>query len=155
MTESTLISYAEKFTRDQLALVPTPQGTITRKPVPHIEVVQAIIETLGFRHIGVVKRRVRPSPATGCGYSGPWNSKPNTRVAGSPLGSGTLTISQCLAVELAPFGIRVNSISPGPIETEFHDVVMPQRAATLGITKQEMIEKVRKSIPPGSLGKTQ
>jgi NAD(P)-dependent dehydrogenase (short-subunit alcohol dehydrogenase family) len=52
-------------------------------------------------------------------------------------------------VELAPFGIRVNSISPGPIETEFHDVVMPQRAATLGITKQEMIEKVRKSIPPG------
>jgi hypothetical protein len=55
MTEATLISYAGKINREQLALVPTPQGTATHKPVPHIEVVNALIETLGFRHIGVVK----------------------------------------------------------------------------------------------------
>src|SRR2546426_5549767 len=55
MTEATLISYAGKINREQLALVPTPLGTATHKPVPHIEVVQAIIETLGFRHIGVVR----------------------------------------------------------------------------------------------------
>jgi NAD(P)-dependent dehydrogenase (short-subunit alcohol dehydrogenase family) len=67
--------------------------------------------------------------------------------------AGVVSLTQSLAVELAPFGIRVNSISPGPIETEFHDVVMPQRAATLGITKQEMIEKVRKSIPLGRWGR--
>ncbi|MCI0628084.1 MAG: hypothetical protein L0387_41595 [Acidobacteria bacterium] len=48
MTEATLISYAGKLTREQLALVPTPLGTSTHKPVPHIDVVQAI-ETLGFR----------------------------------------------------------------------------------------------------------
>jgi hypothetical protein len=36
-------------------LVPTPAGTTTHRPVPHIEVVQALIETLGFRHISVVK----------------------------------------------------------------------------------------------------
>jgi hypothetical protein len=55
MSEATLISYAGKLTREQLALVQTPMGTATHKPVPHIEVVNAIIETLGFRHIGVVK----------------------------------------------------------------------------------------------------
>lgn len=55
MTEATLVSYAGKLTREQLALVPTPLATATHKPVPHIDVVQAIIETLGFRHIGVVR----------------------------------------------------------------------------------------------------
>src|SRR5688572_27410259 len=55
MTEATLISYGRKLNREQLALVPTPLGTSTHRPVPHIDVVQAIIETLGFRHIGVVR----------------------------------------------------------------------------------------------------
>jgi hypothetical protein len=36
-----------------LALIPTPLGTDTHRPIPHIEVVNAIIETLGFRHIAV------------------------------------------------------------------------------------------------------
>jgi hypothetical protein len=53
--ESTLISYEGKLDRQQLSLVPTPQGTATHKPVPHHEVVNALIETLGFRHIGVHK----------------------------------------------------------------------------------------------------
>src|SRR2546425_8673806 len=55
MTEATLVSYEGKLTREQLALVPTPEGTLTHRPVPHIEVVNALIETLGFRHIGVVR----------------------------------------------------------------------------------------------------
>jgi hypothetical protein len=38
-----------------LALVPTPPGTTTHKPVPHIEVVNALLETLAFRHITVVR----------------------------------------------------------------------------------------------------
>jgi hypothetical protein len=55
MSESTLISYDGKLSREQLALVPTPPGTATHRPIPHAEVVTALIETLGFRHIGVVK----------------------------------------------------------------------------------------------------
>src|SRR5262245_41817824 len=55
MTDATLLSYEGKLTRDQLALVPTPVGTQTHRPIPHIDVVQALIETLGFRHIGVVR----------------------------------------------------------------------------------------------------
>ena len=53
--ESTLLSYdGRKLTRNELALVPTPAGTSTHRPIPHVEVVQSLIETLGFRHISVV-----------------------------------------------------------------------------------------------------
>lgn len=55
MNEVTLVSYGGKLDRGQLALVPTPEGTSTHRPVPHIDVVYALIETLGFRHIGVVR----------------------------------------------------------------------------------------------------
>jgi hypothetical protein len=52
--ESTLIGN-QKITRAELAVLPTPAGTATHKVIPHIEVVNAVIETLGFRHIAVVK----------------------------------------------------------------------------------------------------
>ncbi len=55
MSESTLIAYEGKITREQLALVPTPPATATHHPVPHHEIVQTLIEALSFRHIGVVK----------------------------------------------------------------------------------------------------
>jgi NAD(P)-dependent dehydrogenase (short-subunit alcohol dehydrogenase family) len=69
--------------------------------------------------------------------------------------AGVVSLTQTLAVELAPFGVNVNAISPGPVTTEFHDTVMPQRAATLGITRQAMEEKVRASIPLGRWGKVE
>jgi hypothetical protein len=52
---STLLSYGGKLTREQLTLVATPPGTTTHRPIPHAEVIGALIETLGFRHIAVVK----------------------------------------------------------------------------------------------------
>lgn len=55
MSESTLIAYGSKITRQELALVPTPEGTATHQTIPHHEVVNALIETLGFRHIAVVR----------------------------------------------------------------------------------------------------
>ena len=54
MSEATLIASTAKLTRLQLADVPTPLGTATHRPVPHVEVVEALVETLSFRHIGVV-----------------------------------------------------------------------------------------------------
>src|SRR2546423_3220680 len=40
--------------RAELAQIPVPPETLTHKPVPHHQIVEALIETLGFRHIGVV-----------------------------------------------------------------------------------------------------
>ena len=54
MGETTLIASTAKLTRQQLAAVPTPLGTATHRPVPHAEIVEALVETLSFRHIGVV-----------------------------------------------------------------------------------------------------
>src|ERR1035438_1846369 len=54
MGESTLIVSTAKLTRQQLATVPTPLGTATHRPVPHAEIVEALVETLSYRHIGVV-----------------------------------------------------------------------------------------------------
>jgi hypothetical protein len=45
----------QKISREELKLLPIPPSTGTFKPVPHHEVVGALIETLGFRRIGVVQ----------------------------------------------------------------------------------------------------
>ena len=51
----TLCSYGAKLTREELARVATPVGTATHKPIPHIAVVEKLIEALGFRQIGIVQ----------------------------------------------------------------------------------------------------
>lgn len=60
---STLIGYnGRTIGREELALVATPPATETHHPVPHHEIVQALVETLGFRHIGVVHDEYAVSP---------------------------------------------------------------------------------------------
>lgn len=54
MSETVLMAQEGKLSREQLAFLSTPPGTATHRPVPHIEVVSALVETLGFRHISVV-----------------------------------------------------------------------------------------------------
>ena len=56
MTNSTLIAGPlEKIGRAQLVRIPVPEATRFHKPVPHHTIVEALVETLGFRHIGVVQ----------------------------------------------------------------------------------------------------
>ncbi len=60
---STLIGYdGRTIGREELALVPTPPATETHRPIPHHEIVRALVETLGFRHIGVVHDEYAVSP---------------------------------------------------------------------------------------------
>ena len=42
------------LTRGELALIPTPMGTATHRPIPHVEIIQAIEESLDYRQIGIV-----------------------------------------------------------------------------------------------------
>ena len=51
----TLLSSTGKINRQELQLITTPAATATHRPIPHHEIVQALVETLGFRHIGIVR----------------------------------------------------------------------------------------------------
>jgi hypothetical protein len=52
---STLIPCTAKITRAELANVPTPPATATHVPISHLAVVEALVDRLSRRHIGVVR----------------------------------------------------------------------------------------------------
>lgn len=53
------------------------------------------------------------------------------------------TLTRALAKELVPYGIRVNAVSPGVIDTPIHD----------GHTSAALLEQLRAGIPMGRLGR--
>jgi NAD(P)-dependent dehydrogenase (short-subunit alcohol dehydrogenase family) len=61
-------------------------------------------------------------------------------------------LTQSLALELAPYGIRVNTIAPGNMATEMHWDELRSRAAAAGTTFQHQLELVVSSVPLGRHG---
>jgi len=55
MSTATLLSQNRKISRAELATIEAPIATDTHRPIPHVEIVHALIETLSFRHIEVVR----------------------------------------------------------------------------------------------------
>jgi len=93
---STLIGYSGRtIGREELAGLPTPPATETHRPIPHHEIVQALIETLGFRHIGVVHDEYAVSP-DGMKPSGSSISQPRWNDAASPSACATPTTRACV-----------------------------------------------------------
>jgi NAD(P)-dependent dehydrogenase (short-subunit alcohol dehydrogenase family) len=66
--------------------------------------------------------------------------------------AGVISLTRTLALELAAYGIRVNAVSPGPVYTDFNRSVMAQRCKSLNLTEEQMIERIRASIPLGRWG---
>ena len=61
-------------------------------------------------------------------------------------------LTQSLALELAPHGIRVNTIAPGNMATEMHWDELRSRARASGTTFEEQVELVAGSVPLGRHG---
>jgi len=57
MEQSQLLAHcgSSKITREELKVIPTPEGSATHQPVPHFEIVGALVETLSYRQISVVR----------------------------------------------------------------------------------------------------
>ena len=61
---STLIAHCgtSKVDRAFLKSLPTPQATRTHQPIAHSQIIDALIEALGYRHINVVRDEYAVSP---------------------------------------------------------------------------------------------
>ncbi len=66
--------------------------------------------------------------------------------------AGVISLTKTLALELAAYGVRVNAVSPGPVYTEFNRTVMAQRGRSLNLGEEQMVERIRASIPLGRWG---
>ena len=66
--------------------------------------------------------------------------------------AGVIALTRTLALELAPYGVRVNAVSPGPVYTDFNRQNMAERAQSLNISEEEIIQRVARSIPLGRWG---
>ena len=66
--------------------------------------------------------------------------------------AGVALLGQVLALELAPLGVRVNTIAPGNMATEMHFDYVRALAHERGTAFQEELEGVRRSIPLGRHG---
>ena len=69
--------------------------------------------------------------------------------------AGVISLTRSMALDLAAYGVRVNAVCPVPVYTDFNRTVMAQRCESLGITEEQMVEKVRGAIPLGRWGEPQ
>ena len=94
---------------------------------------QAVVPIMIERKIGTIVNLVSIAGRTGGGPGA---------AAYSVAKGGLITFTKSLAKELAPHGIRVNAISPGVIDTPFHQV----------FSTPEMIRNFVTTIPLGRVG---
>ncbi len=66
--------------------------------------------------------------------------------------AGVISLTRTLALELASYGVRVNAICPGPVYTDFNRTVMSERGQMQAVTEEQMVERIRASIPLGRWG---
>jgi NAD(P)-dependent dehydrogenase (short-subunit alcohol dehydrogenase family) len=61
--------------------------------------------------------------------------------------AGVTLLTQSMALELAPHGIRVNTVAPGNMATEMHWEELRSRAAADGTSFEAQVDLVRESVP--------
>jgi NAD(P)-dependent dehydrogenase (short-subunit alcohol dehydrogenase family) len=66
--------------------------------------------------------------------------------------AGILGLTRVLAVEWGPFGVTVNAVCPGNIETEMLREVFEQRGALEGISANDVVARIASKTPARRLG---
>lgn len=66
--------------------------------------------------------------------------------------AAVIRMTESLALELAPYGARANSICPGNMATEMHFQAVADEAKLRGISFEEMDRHIKQSIPLGTQG---
>ena len=67
--------------------------------------------------------------------------------------AGVTVMAKTIASDLAPFGITVNNIAPGPIMTDRLIAIQTARAKDLGITVDEQFRRFSATVPVRRIGK--
>jgi 3-oxoacyl-[acyl-carrier protein] reductase len=66
--------------------------------------------------------------------------------------AGVTVMAKTIASDLAPYGITVNNIAPGPIMTDRLTEILLARARSLGITPEEQFKRFSETIPVRRMG---
>ncbi len=67
--------------------------------------------------------------------------------------AGVTVMAKTIASDLAPYGITVNNIAPGPIMTDRLTEILSARAKSLGITPDEQFKRFCETIPVRRIGR--
>jgi 3-oxoacyl-[acyl-carrier protein] reductase len=66
--------------------------------------------------------------------------------------AGVTVMAKTIASDLAPFGITVNTIAPGPIMTDRLIAIQTARAKSLGVAVEEQLKRFSETIPVRRMG---
>jgi 3-oxoacyl-[acyl-carrier protein] reductase len=93
-------------------------------------------------------RRGRIVNLTGYGVKEPLSDL----VVSDSIRAGVTVMAKTIASDLAPFGITVNNIAPGPIMTDRLTDILAARAKSLGVTPEKQLERLAETIPVRRMG---
>ncbi len=74
-------------------------------------------------------------------------------VVSDSIRAGVTVMAKTIATDLAPYGITVNSIAPGPILTDRISEIFSARAQSTGTAADELLQRFAQTIPARRLGR--
>jgi 3-oxoacyl-[acyl-carrier protein] reductase len=73
-------------------------------------------------------------------------------VVSDSIRAGVTVMAKTIASDLAPYGVTVNNIAPGPVMTDRLAEILSARAKSLGITPERQFERLSQTIPVRRMG---